>query len=68
MSKLKFGMVAAVSLMGGLLLGGLLYAQVNLFGNGDFETGDLSGWTQFTTANGTMGSGYPRSRTSGCIV
>lgn len=25
--------------------------------NGDFETGDLSGWTTFTTANGTLGNG-----------
>jgi hypothetical protein len=24
--------------------------------NGDFETGDLTGWTTFTTANGTIGT------------
>ena len=24
--------------------------------NGDFETGDLSGWTTFTTTNGTLGN------------
>ena len=27
--------------------------------NGDFETGDLTGWTVFTTTNGTVGSGLP---------
>lgn len=27
--------------------------------NGDFETGDLTGWTVFTTANGNNGSGLP---------
>jgi len=31
------------------------------FINGDFQTGDLTGWTQFTTANGSIGQplGYP---------
>ncbi|WP_392478162.1 hypothetical protein [Nostoc sp. C110] len=27
--------------------------------NGDFETGDLTGWTTFTTPNGTLGPGFP---------
>jgi hypothetical protein len=27
--------------------------------NGDFETGDLTGWTVFTTTNGDNGSGLP---------
>jgi hypothetical protein len=27
--------------------------------NGNFGTGDLTGWTPFTTANGTNGSGLP---------
>jgi hypothetical protein len=31
-------------------------ASVSLV-NGDFETGDLTGWTQFTTTNGTMIAG-----------
>ncbi|WP_282610416.1 PEP-CTERM sorting domain-containing protein [Pelagibius sp. Alg239-R121] len=30
-------------------------ASANLITNGDFETGDLSGWTVFTTADGTNG-------------
>ncbi|PKB79283.1 MAG: hypothetical protein BZY88_14165 [SAR202 cluster bacterium Io17-Chloro-G9] len=57
--KLKLSMLAAVSLLGGYLLGGLLYAQVNLLTNGDFETGDINGWTQFTTEFGSLGAGYP---------
>ena len=60
MFKLKFAVIGAASMIGGLLVGGLLYAQVNLFANGDFETGNLSGWTQFTTANGTLGGAYPK--------
>ncbi len=28
--------------------------------NGDFETGDLTGWTTFTTSNGTLGTGFPQ--------
>ena len=27
--------------------------------NGDFETGDLTGWTAFTTSGGTTGAGLP---------
>lgn len=27
--------------------------------NGDFETGDFTGWTTYVTANGTAGTGYP---------
>lgn len=30
-------------------------AQASLIVNGDFETGDLSGWTTYTTAGGTIG-------------
>jgi len=39
-----------------LLLFGTV-AQAGLLTNEDFETGDLTGWTNFTTANGTVGSG-----------
>jgi hypothetical protein len=28
--------------------------------NGDFGTGDLTGWTAFTTPNGTLGAGFPQ--------
>lgn len=34
-------------------------ALANTVANGDFETGTLAGWTSFTTANGTTGSGLP---------
>ena len=34
-------------------------AQASPIVNGDFETGDLTGWTTFTTAAGTLGTGYP---------
>jgi hypothetical protein len=41
--------VAAVSMAG--------TAHANLVVNGDFATGDFTGWTLFTTANGTIGTG-----------
>jgi hypothetical protein len=31
----------------------------NIINNGSFATGDLSGWTVFTTSNGTNGAGLP---------
>ena len=35
-------------------------AHADAVENGDFETGDLSGWAVFTTANGTLGgAGFP---------
>jgi hypothetical protein len=40
----------------------LLAAQevkADLLVNGDFQTGDLTGWTTFTTANGSNGTGLP---------
>lgn len=46
------------NLMAGLL-GVALFAgaaKANLITNGDFETGDLTGWTTFTTGNGTIGT------------
>ena len=33
-------------------------ANADLISNGDFSTG-LTGWTVFTTANGTTGAGLP---------
>jgi hypothetical protein len=46
------------------LLGGLFVAVSagwanNLLFNGGFDTGDLNGWTPFTTANGTLGVSMP---------
>lgn len=34
-------------------------AQAVSLNNGNFETGDLTGWTVFTTTNGTNGTGRP---------
>ena len=51
-----------------LLVVGGLFALVGLLGrpaladtvtNGSFGTGDLTGWTVFTTSNGTNGTGLP---------
>lgn len=36
-----------------------MQANATLLTNGDFETGDFSGWTQFTTTGGTLGTGFP---------
>ena len=38
-----------------ILFGDLLEAKSGFIENGDFETDDLSGWTIFTTSNGTLG-------------
>ncbi len=44
-----------------LMVGGFAAgaAQADLLVNGDFETGNLSGWTVFSTTNGTNGLGLP---------
>jgi hypothetical protein len=38
---------------------GVTASASNLLTNGDFETGVLTPWTAFTTANGTNGTGLP---------
>ena len=50
---MRKGISAAACLL--LIAGG---ARADLLVNGDFEAG-LSGWTVFTTANGTLGDGMP---------
>ena len=49
-----------VAVLGAVLVKGILYANHLPLTNGDFETGDLSAWTPFTTPNGTLGVDYPR--------
>ena len=44
---------AAAALFAAVLSAGALAAMV---ANGDFETGDLTGWTTFTTTDGTVGA------------
>ncbi|NEO83682.1 MAG: hypothetical protein F6J87_05395 [Spirulina sp. SIO3F2] len=46
--------LGAISAMG-LIANSYPAAQAALLVNGDFETGDLSGWTVFNTPNGTVG-------------
>jgi len=43
----------------GVVAGAAGQSKANLVINGDFETGNLSGWTKFTTANGSTGIGLP---------
>lgn len=50
--KQVFGMIAVFL----VLLAGQAQAFVT---NGGFETGDLTGWTVFTTTSGTNGAGLP---------
>ena len=51
-----------VAFVGYILYGGLLEAKSGFIGKGYFETNDLSGWTIFTTSNGTLGEpGFPDS-------
>ena len=50
-------MLFLLASLSGILLG----ARTPAIENGNFETGDLSGWTLYTTPNGTLGeSSFPR--------
>ncbi|MGD2181950.1 PEP-CTERM sorting domain-containing protein [Lusitaniella coriacea] len=51
---------AGTALMSGIVFTGS--AEAAGLVNGDFETGDLTGWTTFTTTNGTVGTGFPKVR------
>jgi hypothetical protein len=51
--------VAEFCLVTTLALGNALAANAFTIVNGDFSTGDFSGWTIYTTANGTNGPGFP---------
>ena len=55
--SLKALNILLVVTLSGILLG----AKTPSLQNGDFESGDLSGWTVFTTLNGTLGDpNFPR--------
>ena len=60
MSKLTILVMVLAVVLGGVLISGIVMADDKPLSNGDFETGDLTGWTTFTTTNGTLGSGYPQ--------
>lgn len=51
-------MICKTGITIGLMLVGISSASANLITNGDFETGDFGGWTNFTTVNGTT-AGVP---------
>ena len=65
MTKIKYFVMAVAIMLGGLVVGTLptvrtVHASDIPLANGDFETGDLTGWTPFTTTNGTLGFDYPQ--------
>ena len=65
MPKIAHLVMALAFMLGVLVVAGFLVADTVRAShmppeNGDFETGDLTGWTTFTTTNGTLGPGYPR--------
>jgi hypothetical protein len=47
--------LAGATFASALCLAGVAHATTNLITNGDFTTGNFSGWTLTTTANGTYG-------------
>lgn len=55
--KSLFGAVKKLA-FGSFLVVSFGNAQATLL-SGDFQSGDLSNWTMFTTGNGTLGSGHP---------
>ena len=54
-SILRFGFIAAAL---GLILAGNIMAGVLAFTNGDFQTGDLTGWTSTTSVLNPFGTSY----------
>lgn len=61
MLKFKFIIFTALVMFGGYMVGGIVRADHIPLVNGDFEIGNISGWTPFTTAAGTIGGdGYPK--------
>ena len=61
MLKFKYLIFAALVMLGGYLVGGIVRAETIPLNNSDFESGTLTGWTTFTTDSGTLGGDpYPR--------
>ena len=59
MLKLRYMLFAVLVLLGGYLVGGIVKADHMPPQNGDFESGAVSPWQTFVTAQGTLGDGYP---------
>ena len=60
MPKITYVLMALAIMVGGFLTSGTVVAKDMPLINGDFEATDLTGWTPFTTTNGTLGPGYPQ--------
>ena len=60
MFKVKYLLFAVLCVLGGYLAGGIVRADHIPLANSNFEIGNMSGWTPYTTAAGTIGgAGYP---------
>lgn len=56
---MKLNRLTRQGLLAAFVFAGVTANAGNVLVNGDFQTGSLSPWTPFTTANGTNGTGLP---------
>lgn len=56
--KSRFVPIVVMATLILIALGFVPPANATLLTNGDFETGDFTGWTTFTTASGTIGGAF----------
>jgi hypothetical protein len=59
MARMMKQIVMAAAVLLAFVVGTTGQARAGLLINGDFETGNLSGWSVFTTSNGNNGAGLP---------